>query len=274
MYGPPGALRSVSSRTLARRGRAILIPIALLLFGLSGCFLHSPSSNPPPVSEPKKPAPAANTGVSAVKQVEMKTADGWTILGDLYTPAGESNEAVVLLHQRGGSAKDWKAVCAALQDAGITALAIDQRGAGRSTKGPGSSGDDAPWVTTEDIAAAVGQLKGIKHIGLAGASYGANNALIYAAAHPEEIAAAALVSPGDYGHGLDALQAARTYPGHLAIYHGNADTIAGIGPNEINSASQSSDHLLTVYDDNAHGTALLNQDRIDSIVVFFGRTLK
>jgi len=77
--------------------------------------------------------------------VTLKTTDGWNIVGDLYAPAGTSKGAVILLHQRSGSGKDWASLCQALQKAGFTALAIDQRGAGRSTTGPGPTGENAPW---------------------------------------------------------------------------------------------------------------------------------
>src|SRR5579864_6713342 len=101
----------------------------------------------------------SRSGAAGAREVKFKTADGWTIVGDLYSPAGRSKGAVVLLHQRGGQASDWAPLCRALQKAGLTALSIDQRGAGRSTEGPGPTGDDAPWTTGGDIEAAIGSLK-------------------------------------------------------------------------------------------------------------------
>src|SRR5207237_815023 len=110
-------------------------------------------------------------------EITYQDSDGWTIHGDYYPVAG-SGKSVVLLHQRGGSADDWKRLVPKLNEEGISALAIDQRGAGRST-GP-RNGDKAPWDTTPDIAGAVAWLATRQvtppHIGLAGASYGANNA--------------------------------------------------------------------------------------------------
>jgi predicted alpha/beta hydrolase len=88
------------------------------------------------------------TACVPVESVQLKTPDGWIIVGDRYMPSGVAKGAVVLLHQRGGSAQDWQALSTALQKAGFIALAIDQRGAGRSTQGPGPKGDDAPWATS------------------------------------------------------------------------------------------------------------------------------
>jgi pimeloyl-ACP methyl ester carboxylesterase len=209
------------------------------------------------------------------KEVQLKTADGWTIVGDLYAPSGNDGKgAVVLLHQRGGQASDWAPLCQALQKSGITALAIDQRGAGRSTTGPGQTGDDAPWPTGPDIAAAITSLKNRGAVGLAGASYGANNALIYAAAHPDQVHAIALFSPGANYHGLQALPAAKAYRGAAVIYHDRDDMVAGNGPRLINAALPGKDHTLHLYDGSEHGTALLNAAAIADAVRFFRRTLR
>jgi alpha-beta hydrolase superfamily lysophospholipase len=213
-------------------------------------------------------------GVAGVKEVALKTADGWTIIGDLYTPSAGAKGAVVLLHQRGGQASDWVPLCQALQKAGLIALAIDQRGAGRSTSGPGPTGDNAPWPTGPDIAAAIASVRGHGPVGLAGASYGANNALIYAAAHPDRVRAIALFSPGTDYHGLRALPAARSYRGAVVIYHDREDGIAGDGPHAINAALPGKDHTLRLYNGSEHGTGLLDTKTVTDAVRFFQRTLK
>lgn len=204
-------------------------------------------------------------------EVSLHTADGWTIVGDLYT-ASPARGDVILLHQRGGTASDWQPLCAALQKAGITALAIDQRGAGRSTTGPGPVGADAPWSTSGDISAAVAYLKPGKPVGLAGASYGANNALIYGAGHSAQIAAVALFSPGANYNGLDALAAARGWAGPTLIYHDRDDTIAGGGPQQIASLLHHAQlHVLPGGD---HGTALLSTSTVKQTVQFFRASLR
>ncbi|HZP84394.1 MAG TPA: alpha/beta fold hydrolase [Chthonomonadaceae bacterium] len=255
---------------------------ALLLFpallgALMGCASRATApegtaTTPPGSTAPSKATEAPAGGGS--QEVSFRTSDGWTIVGDLYAPAGASQGAVVLLHQRSGSAKDWQPLCEALQKAGIIALAIDQRGAGRSTQGPGPTGDNAPWPTSEDIAAAIASLNTTGPVGLAGASYGANNALIYAAAHPEQIKGVALFSPGANYQGLDALTPARAYRGALLIFHARGDGIAGDGPQQIEAASASSDHTLNLSDGSEHGTALLRPDTIQKTVEFFTRILK
>ena len=259
----PGRIDACPRARRALRLLAIaLLPVAALAGPATGCshIVNLTSS------DAEKAAGA--------KEVHLKTADGWTIVGDLYTPPGKSHGAVVLLHQRGGSAEDWRSLSTALQKAGITALAIDQRGAGRSTEGPGPTGQNAPWPTSPDIATAIASLKGKGPIGLAGASYGANNALIYAAAHPNQVKGLALFSPGANYHGLDALTPARAYHGAVVIYHDREDSIADGGPQAINQALASRDHSLRLYNGSSHGTALLDSVVVHDAVAFFKRVLK
>jgi pimeloyl-ACP methyl ester carboxylesterase len=210
------------------------------------------------------------------QSVTLKTADGWNLAGLLFLPGApaRSRSAVILLHQRGGSGSDWVRLCRALQGANITALAIDQRGAAHSTQGPGPVGEDAPWLTSRDVAAAVAFLKGKGTLGLAGASYGANNALIYAAAHPGQIKAVALYSPGANYHGLDAVKPAHAYKGAVVIYHDLNDSVAGDGPKRINAALPAGDHVLRVSLGGEHGTALLTPANVRDATAFFLRTLK
>ncbi len=206
--------------------------------------------------------------------VRIAAEDRWTISGDIFKPEGISHGAVLLLHQRGGSGDDWHALCVALKQAGYTALSIDQRGTGRSAQGPGQSGEYAPWDTSKDISAGLFALKDSGPAALIGASYGANNALIYAAAHPNQVKSVVLFSPGKNYHGLDAVAAARKFSGSMLTFHDKDDKIAGSGPAEIDGASGAKEHFLKVGTGAGHGTALLNTDVTKQTVEFLTRTLK
>lgn len=209
-----------------------------------------------------------------VESVQLRTPDGWIIVGDRYMPSGVAKGAVVLLHQRGGSAQDWQALSTALQKAGFIALAIDQRGAGRSTQGPGPTGDNAPWETSDDIATAIASLPKALPVGLVGASYGANNVLIYAAQHPMKIKGLALFSPGANFNGLDAISAARKNRTPFLIYHGQDNAISGDGPQQISLISPAPIHRLQILNGSAHGTDLLTPNVIRETSRFFESTLK
>ena len=262
-----------ASNVALMRKPQIIIGVFCFSTLISGCAnSHDPD---PPVVEKAMPQPLSADSKNASKPVSFKTADGWSIKGTLYS-ASESSGAAVLLHQRGGAKSDWISLCESLKTKGVTALAIDQRGAGESTEGPGGKGENASWDTSEDIAAAVGYLKNYKTIGLAGASYGANNALIYAAKHPDRIKAVALFSPGaDYG-GLKTAEPAKLWKGPLRVYHDRGDSVAGEGPLMIDKMSISTDHRLLISEGDRHGTALLGEAMKgkDAVDKFFESALK
>lgn len=194
----------------------------------------------------------------STKVVNFRTKDGWTIVGDLYKPVGKAKGVVILLHQRGGSAKDWAAFCVTLQKAGYTALAIDARGTGRSTKGPGPLGVNAPWLTTPDISGAIHYLK-TTHAILIGASYGANNALIYASEHPKKLDGIILLSPGKDYNGLTALPAAQLCNVPVAIYATQDDPIPQNGADiiDMNLPRKVYTHEV-IFNGDIHGTGMLN----------------
>ncbi|HLJ55113.1 MAG TPA: alpha/beta fold hydrolase [Chthonomonadaceae bacterium] len=265
---PPGLALTAGRAGTSRRSALLGLAGAVLAFALPGCNGSSSDAN----SLVGSPAGA--------KEVHFKTADGWDIFGDIYLPTGASKGAVILLHQRDGAASDWKALAAALRIAGYTALAIDQRGAGRSVQGPGGvggKGDNAPWETGPDIEAAIQYLSGKGPVALVGASYGANNALIYAAAHPNQVKSLVLFSPGADYHGLDAISAAKKWSGPIEIFHDKGDTIAGDGPAAIDKATPSTDHTLVLTSGSRHGVGLLRDALTNanaSPVAFLQRTLK
>lgn len=188
-------------------------------------------------------------------EVTFTTADNWTIHADFISPPN-AGKAVILLHQRNGSGADWKPLVDKITPLGIASLALDLRGAGRSL-GP-RNGDNAPWDVTADIDAARKFLddhgfKG-KPVVLAGASYGANNALIYAATHPG-IAGVALLSPGEDYHGLKIADAAKQYHGPLLLLTAEGDSITGRGPQIIRESTTVSAGMAV--DGDSHGTQML-----------------
>ena len=202
--------------------------------------------------------PSSAASISSPKVVHFKTKDGWTIVGDLYTPIRKAKGVVILLHQRGGSASDWAPLCVTLQKNGYEALAIDARGTGRSTKGPGPMGINAPWLTTPDIAGAIHYLKTNNAI-LIGASFGANNALIYASEHQKKLNGIILLSPGKDYNGLTALPAAQLCNVPVSIFVSEHDPIPQNGPVIIARNLPHGDicHLVVLHG-NVHGTGLLN----------------
>lgn len=217
-------------------------------------------------------APSAGAGI---REITFKTVDGWTIHADYSTPAG-AKTAVILLHQRGGSAADWKPLVARLNAARIATLAIDQRGHGRSLGA--QTGANAPWQTSNDIAGGIKWLgqRGFaaERIGLAGASYGANNALIYAAAH-RRVPSVALLSPGLNYHGLLIGPPAARYGGAVLVLSAKDDPITGGGPELVASVGKPGTVQRISYGGGDHGTSLLAADpsSLKTLTDFFKRRL-
>ena len=253
------------------RQRAFAVLIAALVAAGAGCGPSQSKPAAPPTADATESS-VNGKGKFMAREITMKTSDGWTLYGDLYAPPAAKG-AVLLLHQYGGTAQDWQPLCAALEADGITALTLDARGAGRSAKGPGGSGDDAPWNTENDIAAALDALPAGQPVALAGASYGANNALIFANAHPHRVRGIALFSPGANYHGLDALAPAKTYRGPVLILTAAGDVISASGPQQIHDANPVN-RTLTVLAGDGHGKALLSPKVIEQTMTFFDQILR
>lgn len=276
-------LRKTGCGPRASLFRKVVLVAALAPAAITGCSRPGPdappaSVPPAPTSGVPAPPPVITSGLRETAitsaEVTLKTDDGWFIVGDRYDSFGPSKGAVILLHQRDGSAKDWLDLCKALQRAGYTALALDQRGAGRSISGQGGVGPNAPWPTSGDVEAGIASVKDKGPVGLIGASYGANNALIYAAAHPALVKGVVLFSPGANYHGLDATTPAAAYTGPVLVFYGKQDTIPDDGPRRIKEASKSPDCTLVEIEGGEHGAALLKPDTIRQTLTFIERTLK
>lgn len=109
-------------------------------------------------------------------EVDFPTADGGTIVANLY---GAGSSAVVLAHGAVFDKESWHELAERLADEGLTVLAIDFRGYGRSRAG--SSGRGA---LHEDVLAGIRYLaaRGAREVSVLGASMG-GGAVGEAAAH-------------------------------------------------------------------------------------------
>lgn len=140
------------------------------------------------------PAAAAAAG----RPVSLPSTDGTMLAGTLHEADARPAPGVVLVHMLHRSRNDWDEVANRLAAAGITALAIDLRGHG------GSAGSaDALAEMARDVSAAVQWLATRPNlrpdaVAVAGASLGANLALIAAAELPAVRAVAAISPSLDY----------------------------------------------------------------------------
>jgi alpha-beta hydrolase superfamily lysophospholipase len=219
---------------------------------------------------------AAGDGAAAASRVTFRTDDGVTIAATWYEPGARSAPAVILVHMLNKSRRDWEPVASRLASEGIGALAIDLRGHGESS-GSVDAGDYSALV--KDVAAARRYLS-IRgeviqsRVGIAGASIGANLALLEAAADPG-IASLALLSPSLDYRGLRAEAAATKYGTRPALLvASDDDPYATRSVHDLQKAGKGTREAV-VLSHAGHGTVMLsrNEDLARTLVDWFRRTL-
>lgn len=221
----------------------------------------------------------------APQTVSFTTENGVTITGDLYLPdladGKKQGPALIALHQFDANRGTYKEFAQAMRKEGFTVLAIDGPGFGESTEG--TDGKVQPdWDLTQAIDGAIDQLQsqpavdGLR-IGIVGASYGASNALIYAANHPADIRAAALLSVGaNYHNTLPTEPALKKYGDRPLLMVAAKDDAESAADTEKLAASVKNPKYETkIYDAGGHGTALLapSVGGLELLKAFFVKTL-
>lgn len=204
---------------------------------------------------------------AAQRRVTFRAEDGATLSGAYYEPPRRPAPGIVLLHMLRRSHADWHAAASQLADAGFAVLALDFRG-----------GDELGAYAI-DVRAAKAFLREridvmAGSIGIAGASIGANLAVLDAAADPD-VRSIVLLSPGIDYKGLRTEAALRKYGARPALLAGST---------KDPYTARSIRHLTTIgpglrevrlTDAVAHGTVLLSRDAdlIPALVDWFKRTL-
>ncbi|GGY22152.1 alpha/beta fold hydrolase [Streptomyces djakartensis] len=122
------------------------------------------------------------------REVLLPTPDG----GRLWAERGGAGSPVVLLHGAGMDSRLWDAVVPGLARH-HDVIRYDARGLGRSTP-PGE-----PFSDAGDLRAVLDHF-GLRRAALVGLSMGGETALDFALAHPERVAALALVGASVSGH--------------------------------------------------------------------------
>ena len=204
---------------------------------------------------------------AAQRRVTFRAGDGATLSGAYYEPSTRPGPGIVLLHMLRRSHTDWDEAASQLSDAGFAVLALDYRG-----------GDELGAYAT-DVKAAKAFLRERPEVipgrlGIAGASIGANLAVLDAA-DDAGVLSIALLSPGLDYKGLRVEGAMKKFGARPALLAGST---------KDPYSARTIRHLTTIgpglrevrlTDSVAHGTVLLSRqaELIPALVDWFKRTL-
>lgn len=204
------------------------------------------------------------------ERVTFLTEDGVTIVG-LYTAGTEGGPAALLLHMMPATKESWAAFTDGLVAAGFGhVLAIDLRGHGESTAGPGGEVLDyrlfedadhqAMAVDVEAAAAWLVREHGAElgRLLMAGASIGANLAIGFGAAHTEVPAVIAL-SPGLDYRGVTTTDKVAAYAPEQRLYlaASSEDQLSYMTDKGLADLRREGT-VLKEFDGAGHGTAMFD----------------
>lgn len=203
------------------------------------------------------------------RRITVRTDDGVTLAGTYFESSRHPSPGIVLLHMLTRTHEDWQAAGSRLADAGYAVLAIDFR-----------SGGDADAAALElDVQAAKAFLRERPEVtpnalGIAGASIGANMAVIDGADDPN-VQSIVLLSPGLEYRGLRTEAPMKKFGARPVLLVSSTKdpyawrsvrTLAAIGPGT---------REVRLSDALAHGTVLLSKDPdlASALVDWFRKTL-
>jgi dienelactone hydrolase len=212
------------------------------------------------------------------QDVSFKTDDGVNIAGTLYLP-GRPGPGIILLHALNRTREDWSGLAGKLADAGYVVLAIDLRGHGASAPLP--EGSDL-----QDLSKMLADVKGARafiasrrevipnRIGIAGASIGANLAILLAANDPG-VRSLALLSPGIDYRGLRPEAALKKYGDRPALLVASQED--SYATNSARQLAKSGPGIrdVRILSGAGHGATMLGRqaDLVTTLVDWFRRTL-
>jgi len=217
--------------------------------------------------------------LAGTQRVTIRTDDGVSLAATWYEPGTRVAPAVILVHMLHKSRRDWDAVASRLASEGIGALALDLRGHGESS-GTLQEGEAADYsALVRDVVAARKYLSARgdvqpSRMGIAGASIGANLAVLEAAADPG-VTSLALLSPTIDYRGLRIDAAMKKYGARPALLvASDDDAYASRSVKELQKAGGGVREAL-ILNHAGHGTMMLGQDAdlARTLVDWFRRTL-
>jgi dienelactone hydrolase len=216
---------------------------------------------------------------AGTQRVTIRTEDGVSLAATWYESGARSAPAVILVHMLHKTRRDWDSVASRLAAEGIGALAIDLRGHGESSGSLEEAETPDYSALVRDVTAARRYLASRadvqqSRVGIAGASMGANLAVLEAAADPT-VGCLALLSPSTDYRGLRIDAAMKKYGGRPALLiASDDDPYATRSVKDLQKAGGGTREVL-ILNRAGHGTVMLGHDPdlARTLVDWFHRTL-
>ena len=220
-------------------------------------------------------AGAANAAEPQI--VTFAAKDGAQVTGSLFLPEKRPAPAVLLLHMMTRSRHDWDGAAQKFVDAGVAVLAIDFRRAG--LPGTDARGNEDLTDLVLDAEAARAYLASrpeisAARIGIAGASLGANVAVLAAASDPN-VKSLALLSVSLEYRNLRVDPANKKFGSRPALLVASSEDAYALRSARSMVSMGDGARELRVLSGAGHGSAMLNKDPdlITALVDWFLRTL-
>ena len=217
---------------------------------------------------------------AATQRITLRTDDGMLLGATWYEPSSRPAPAVILVHMLHRSRRDWDSFAHRLAGDGIGALALDLRGHGESQRFalPDVGSDSGYAAMLLDVKAARRYLATRSdvqqsRIGIAGASIGANLAVLAGSAD-SSVVSLALLSPSLDYRGLRIEALVRKLRSPILLVAGTDDAYAARSVRELQKAGGGERQVL-MLDRAGHGTVMLSRDENlpRTLVDWFRRTL-
>ena len=206
------------------------------------------------------------------ERITFTTDDGVIIVGDWF-PAPTVLGAVVLFHMMPETRTSWGLLQRELAKRSIASLAIDLRGHGESVDTTEGAKLDYKEFTDEDHQASMfeavgavrwvaGRGQDLERIAVGGASIGANLALDMLGEEPK-LCGAALFSPGNDYHGLNALQSVQNILPHQALFivSSEDDNQSFADSKKLFDGAPTANKIFLPYKNAGHGTKIFDSER-------------
>lgn len=196
----------------------------------------------------------------AGQDLNLKAADGSAVHA-VAEKAPDSARGVVLVHMLGRDAGDWVSLSARLVKAGMTTVAPDLRGHGRSARAGQELADADYPAMAHDVRAAVAWLRaqGVTEISCVGASIGANLCLSVAAEDPQ-LVNVVMLSPGLNYKGVVSPPALKAYGNRPLLLVASEEDAPAAHASTLLSERALGQVYYELYNGAGHGTRMLNRE--------------